>query len=94
MSLEEGTERLIQGFQESNRNMRVVRRAEDIRVGNQRGLSTYLSNDSPLGDRETNWLVTLQRSEGLLFLILTAPERDFPDYQRTFQQLVNSVRLP
>jgi predicted Zn-dependent protease len=93
MSLEEGTDRLIQGFQESNRNMRVVRRAEDIRVGSQRGLSIYLSNDSPLGDRETNWLVTLQRSEGLLFLILTAPDRDFPDYQRTFQQLVKSIRL-
>ncbi len=93
MSLEEATDRLVQGFQQSNPNMRVVRRTEDIRVGGERALSTFLSNNSPLGGTETNWLVTLQRPEGLLFLISTASDRDFSGYEMAFQQIVDSVRL-
>jgi hypothetical protein len=94
-SLEENTDRLIQEFRLSNRNMRVVRPREAIGVGRERGLSAYLSNDSPLpnGGRETNWLVTLPRPEGLIFLVFTAPERDFQDYEGAFQQMLYSVRL-
>jgi hypothetical protein len=93
MSPEEATDRLVQRFRQSNRNLRVVRQHENIRVGGARALSTVLSNDSPIGGRETNWLVTLQRPEGLLFIISKAPERDFSDYERAFQQIVNSVRV-
>jgi beta-barrel assembly-enhancing protease len=93
--LEENTGRLIQELRLSNRNMRVVRSQEAINVGGERGFSTYLSNDSPLqgGGRETNWLVTLPRAEGLLFLIFTAPERDFQRDENVFQQMLYSVRL-
>jgi hypothetical protein len=93
MSLDEATDQLVQDFRQSNRNMRLVRRHDDIRVDGQRALSTYLSNDSPLGGRETDWLVTLQRPEGLLFIVFTAPERDFQGYQSAFQQMLYSVRL-
>ena len=57
--------------------------------------STYLSNDSPVagGGRETNWLITLQRPEGLLFIVFVAPEREFQGYESTFQQMLNSVRV-
>ncbi len=93
--LEETTDQLIQEFRLSNRNMRVVRLHENINVNGERGLSTYLSNDSPLqgGDRETNWLITLPRPEGLLFIVFTAPERDFQGYENAFQQMLYSVRL-
>jgi len=93
VSLEEATDQLVQEFRLSNRNMRVVQRREDIRINNERGLSTYLSNDSPIGGRETNWLVTLQRPEGLMFLIFTAPDRDFQGYEEAFQQMVYSIRI-
>lgn len=93
--LEGNTDQLIQEFRLSNRNMRVVRSREAINVGGERGLSTYLSNDSPIqgGGHETNWLITLPRPEGLLFLVFTAPERDFQAYENTFQQMLYSVRL-
>ena len=93
--LAQDTDRLVQEFRLSNRNMRVERSHEDINVNSVRGLSTYLSNDSPIqgGGRETNWLVTLPRPEGLLFLIFTAPERDFQNYENTFRQMLYSVRL-
>ncbi len=93
MSLQEATDKLVQGLQQSNRNMRVVRQHEEIRVGGERALSAYLSNDSPMGGRETDWLVTLGRPGGLLFIILKAPDQDFSGYQNTFQQIVNSVRI-
>jgi hypothetical protein len=95
MSAEEATNQLIQELRQSNRNLRVVRRTGSIDFSGQRGLSTFLTNDSPLqtGVRETNWLVTLPRSEGLLFFVFTAPEREFQNYESTFQQMLYSVRL-
>jgi beta-barrel assembly-enhancing protease len=92
---EEATDQLVQEFRQSNRNLRVVRRHEGIDVNGERGLSTYLSNDSPIqgGGRETNWLITLTRPDGLLFLVFTAPERDFQSYENAFQQMLYSVRV-
>jgi hypothetical protein len=93
MSLEAATDRLIEELRYSNQKMRIIRNHEDIRVDGQRALSTYFSNDSPLGGRETDWLVTLQRPEGLLFIVFTAPERDFQGYESAFQQMLYSVRV-
>ena len=96
MSAEQATDQLVEVLQQSNRNMRVVRRQGSIDVNNQqRGLSTYLSNDSPLqgGGRETNWLITMPHADGLLFIVFTAPERDFQGYERAFQQMLYSVRV-
>jgi len=91
--LEHVTDQLVQELRLSNRNMRVIRDREGIRVDGDPALSTYLSNDSPVGGRETNWLVTLPHPEGLLFLVFTAPEREFLRYERTFGQMVRSIRI-
>ena len=93
--LQQDTNRLIEALQQSNRNMRVTRGAAAIRVDNTNAISTYLSNDSPIASvsRETNWLITMRRPEGLLFIVFVAPERDFQNYQSTFEQMLRSVRL-
>jgi hypothetical protein len=95
MPPQEATDHLVQELRQSNQNMRVVRRGVRIDFGGQRGLSTFLSNDSPVqgGGRETNWLVTLPRPEGLLFFVFTAPEREFQSYEGVFQQMLYSVRV-
>ena len=93
LRLEQATDELVRDFQQSNRNMRVVRRHEDIRINGADACSTYLTNDSPLGGRETNWLVTVQRAEGVVFFVFVAPDRDFQNYERTFQIMLNSVRF-
>ena len=94
-ALEQATDQLVAEFRQSNRNMRVIRYHEDIRVDDENALSTYLSNDSPIagGGRETDWLITLQRPDGLLFIVFTAPERAFQSYESTFQQMLRSVRI-
>jgi len=91
--LEDATDQLVQEFRQSNRNMRVVRSQESISVTGERALSTYLSNDSPSGGRETNWLITVDHPEGLLFLVFTAPEREFQGYESVFRQMLYSVRI-
>src|SRR5712692_5850453 len=94
-ALEQATDQLVAEFRQSNRNMRVIRYHEDIRVDGQNALSTYLANDSPItgGSRETDWLITLARPDGLVFIVFTAPEREFQSYEDVFQQMLRSVRI-
>lgn len=92
--LEDATDQLVDVFRESNGNMRVVRYHEPLRVDGLSALSTMLSNDSPLeGTRETNWLITMQHADGLLFMVFTAPEGEYQGYERTFQQMLQSARI-
>ena len=91
--LEQSTDELVQELRLSNRNLRVIRYRETIRVDGVTALSTYLSNDSPVGGRETDWLITLECPDGLLFLVFTAPEPDVQRYEGTFHEMVRSVRI-
>jgi len=93
IALEQATDQMVQEFRQSNRNMRIIRSHENIEVNGERALSTYLSNDSPIRGRETNWLVTVEHPEGLLFLVFTAPDRDLRDYEQAFRQMLYSVRI-
>lgn len=92
-SLENATDRLVEELRRSNQTMRIIRYHEGIQVDGQRALSTDLSNESPLGGRETDWLVTVQRPEGLLFFVFVAPDRDFLNYNHTFRVMLDSVRF-
>lgn len=91
--LEHSTDQLFEELRQSNRNMRVTRYREVIRVDGDRALSTYLSNDSPVGGRETDWLVTLEHPDGLLFIVFAAPEGDFQRYETAFRDMLRSVRI-
>jgi len=91
--LEDATGRLIEELRHSNPGMRIIRQHDHLRVDGENAQSTYLTNDSPLGGRETNWLVTVQRPEGLLFIVFVAPDRDFQSYESTFQTMLYSVRF-
>jgi len=92
-TLEEATDQLIDELRHSNPSMRVTRSHERIRLGYDRALSTYLSNVSPVGGREVDWLVTVLRPEGLVFFVCVAPEREYSDYDRTFETMLDSVRF-
>ncbi|HYK89590.1 MAG TPA: M48 family metalloprotease, partial [Acidobacteriota bacterium] len=91
--LEDATEQLIQNLVGSNPSMKVAGDRRKIRVGGQEALSTMLNNDSPLGGRETDWLLTVLRPEGLVYLVFVAPEKEFADYRRTFEEMLNSLRF-
>lgn len=91
--LERATDQLVDELRQSNPNIRVIRRHQDITVDGQDATATYLSNDSPLGGRETDWLIAVMRPEGLVFIVFSAPDRDFQEYESTFQSMLSSVRF-
>jgi Zn-dependent protease with chaperone function len=93
VSLKEATNQLIENMRRSDVNMRISKDQGKIRVGGKSALSQILTNDSPLGGLETDWLVTVLRPEGLLYFVFAAPEQEFADYQSAFQQILNSVRF-
>ncbi len=92
-TLADATQQLIQDLQKSNANLRVVRQPGPVKLNGQPGLSTYLSNDSPVGGQETDWLITVMQPQGLLSFLSVAPQAAYSDYDKTFSAILDSVRL-
>jgi hypothetical protein len=92
-ALENATQQLLRNLQSSNANLRVVRQPGPIKLNGQPGLSTYLSNDSPAGGQETDWLITVTQPQGLLSFLCVAPQTAYSDYDKTFTAILDSVRL-
>jgi len=93
-SLSAATDQLIDHLQQSNPNMRVIRNSERMRVDGAQAMVVELSNDSPTGGSETDWLVTVLRPNGMLrYFVGVAPQREFSRYQSTFDNMMASVRF-
>jgi beta-barrel assembly-enhancing protease len=93
IELETATNQLISSWHSSNPDMRVSNKSAKIRIDGQAALTTTLSNAGPLGGNEIDYLVTVLRSEGLVYLVFVAPEQDFAGYQRAYQDMTNSIRF-
>jgi hypothetical protein len=52
-----------------------------------------LSNDSPVGGQETDWLITVMQPQGLLSFLCVAPQNAYSDYDKTFSAILDTVRL-
>jgi Zn-dependent protease with chaperone function len=93
-ALEDATRTMIQQLQQANPNMKVAHASERVRLNGQPGLSTYLSNDSPAGGQETDWIITTLRPEGLVSFVCVAPEVVYGKYDKTFSSILDTVRFP
>ena len=91
--LNNATQQMIQELQKSNPNMKVARQSERVRLNGQPALATYLSNDSPIGGQETDWVVTALRPEGLVSFVCVAPQPAYEKYDKTFDAILDSVRF-
>ncbi|MHB8500434.1 MAG: M48 family metallopeptidase [Candidatus Acidiferrales bacterium] len=92
-ALENATQDFIKTLQKDNPKMKVARGPGSLRLNGQPGLSTYLSNESPAGGAETDWLITVLRPEGLVSFVCVAPQKDYEKYDKTFSAILDSVRL-
>ncbi len=92
-ALNNATGQVIQDLQKSNPSMKITRRGERLRLNGQPGLSTYLSNVSPAGGQETDWVVTVLRPEGLVYFVCVAPQSAYDNYDKTFSSILDSVRF-
>jgi beta-barrel assembly-enhancing protease len=91
--LPDATGRLIEELQASNPNMKIDRAPQNVKLNDQPAISTYLSNDSPRGGLETDWLVTVGRPEGLVYFVCTAPRAEFDGYHQACKAVLDSVRF-
>jgi len=92
-ALNSATSRVIQDLQKSNPSMKITRQGERLRLNGQPGLSAYLSNISPAGGQETDWVVTVLRPEGLFYFVCVAPQSAYDSYDKTFSSILDSVRF-
>ncbi len=92
-ALNRATSQVIQDLQKSNPSMKITRQGERLRLNGQPGLSTYLSNVSPAGGQETDWVVTVLRPEGLVYFVCVAPQSAYDNYDKTFSSILDSVRF-
>ncbi len=94
ISLDEATDQLLSDLQRSNTNMRVTRSHERTRVSGQPALVTEASNQSPAGGRETDWIVTTTHPDGTVYYIVgVAPQNEFGNYLRSFEDVTDSLRF-
>jgi hypothetical protein len=92
-ALNNATSQVIQDLQKANPDMKITRQGERLRLNGQPGLSTYLSNVSPAGGQETDWVVTVLRPEGLVYFVCVAPQSAYDNYDKTFSSILDSVRF-
>ena len=92
-ALNSATQQILQQLQQGNPNMKVTRQPARVRLNGQPGLATYLSNDSPVGGQETDWVITTMRPEGVVYFVCVAPQSAFDKYDKTFTAILDSVRF-
>lgn len=94
ISLEDSTDQLLNELRRSNPNMRITRRPERIRVGGNEAYLTEAVNESPVGGREVDWIVTTLSPEGVgYYFVAVAPQNEFNRYSRAFEDVIDSVRF-
>ena len=89
------TQELIAQQQKGNASLQVMqdRAPTPLRVDGNKALLTTLSSPSGRGGRETDVLVTIQREDGLYYLIFIAPEAEYPAVKGRFEDILGSVRF-
>jgi len=91
--LESATKQIISELQQTNPNMKVTRAAQNVKLNEQPGMAVYLSNDSPGGGQETDWLITVARPQGMMYFVCTAPVAEFENYRKACGAVLDSVRF-
>jgi hypothetical protein len=87
------TQQLIESMQRENQGMEVTRASKEVTLNGERALSTFLRNDSPEGGKEIDWVITVMRSDGLVSFICVAPEAEYGRFEKTFENMLDSVRF-
>ena len=93
-SLEQATNQLINELRQSKPNLQPTGARQTIQVDGERALSMRLTSDSPLGGRETDWLITIPDPQGLIYILFNAPDWDFQKHESfNFRPMLDSVRM-
>src|SRR5215203_476176 len=86
-NLSADTQDLIAQLSQSNPGMQTGQ-AKRMSVGRDQGMVTTLYNQSRMGGREINMLVTVERPEGLFYMVFIGPESEFRNLQPIYEQML------
>ena len=94
-SLQQSTERLLQGFARSNPQLRRQGGYSRTTIGGRQGLTTTLSNVSDVtGQPEAVNVSTVQLRDGsVLFMVGVAPQSEARQYLTTFSRVRQNIRI-
>ena len=94
-SLQEATQEFIDGLAQSNPSLRATGGLQNTNLSGRNGLVATLSNVSEVTSRGETVTVftTLLRDGNLFYCIAVAPQDEYQRYQRSFQRVVQSIRL-
>jgi hypothetical protein len=94
VNLRRDTDSLIKQVIATNASMRQTANPRSVRVASQQALVTSLESPSPFANqREIDMLVTVARPDGLFYMVFIAPESEWSGAQRTFDDVVRSLRF-
>ncbi len=92
--LRRDTDDLIRQLASQNSDMRVQGSSRSARLSGQAALVTTLQSRSPFaGETEIDTLVTVERPEGLFYVVLIAPQSMARNMQAAFNAMLNSIRF-
>jgi hypothetical protein len=93
--LERNTDDLIQHLRASNPSMRLASaNRRSLSVESSAALVTTLTSDSPYqGQTETDLLLTVDRPQGLFYMICIAPRSEAAGLRETFDEMIHSIRF-
>ena len=93
VTLDAATDQLLATLKQSSPNLKISAPREQIEVDGQAAVSIRMTSESPLGGLETDWLIAVQRPQGILYFVCAAPASEYLEYEATFQKFISSVRL-
>lgn len=84
---------LVQQLQEANPNLKVTQSPQQRQFGGSPGLIVGLTGSSPYGGAERNILLTVQRPDGLFYMVFVGPEQGFAQLQPAFERMAQSIQF-
>ncbi len=87
------TDGLIQSLKKANADMQIAGEARRVQVAGQPALLNTLNSRSPFGGGEVDVLVTVERPQGLFYIVFVAPKSEFEKVQPVFEDVLRSVRF-
>lgn len=94
-NLRQGTDALVNSLLQNNSYLRQQGGYQRVTINGRQGLATQLAGRSPLlGQNEVVVVYTVPLGNGTLgYIVGVAPQNDYRVYQRTFNDVVNSVNF-
>jgi hypothetical protein len=90
--LERSTQTVIETMARQNRGLRIGGERR-ITVGSAQGLLTTLATQSPSGEGETDYLLSIALRDRLLYMVFVTPDRSRPQAEPIYQRMIESIEL-